>query len=331
MGVAALGLSIGMGPGTAQAASVSSLLTQGINHASDEDREYLIDRNYNGIPQGTAGSNAGSLDFGDSLRGSANFNTLNSAGANLGGVTGNNEWTVVFQALVTSKSCVGTTCTYTFAPDPAFEATYGAGAMLAFYEGSGPTLNYAGDFDDPAPATPPAGPDDGTPSRTVPPSSADVSVGPYVTEEAFISTATDGPLFWVLGFTGGDTNGDGITDPAAGEGWTATTLFGDNVLAAFLLSSSQTGGIFNAGLSCVASGIGNCSVVLPAIATIFGTSYFGVSGSIRGVNDLDTPFEVSSDTQLAFTLPVPEPAGLGVMGLTLLALAGFARMRRKEA
>src|SRR5262245_38181788 len=98
--VPAIALLVGMAFGqSADAASVSSFIHSGFNFASDEDREYLIDRVNTGIK--------GQIDVGDSIRGVLNMNTLNTTGANLGGTTGNNEWTGVFQLLVTGKQSIG--------------------------------------------------------------------------------------------------------------------------------------------------------------------------------------------------------------------------------
>ena len=144
----ALPLLMGFGLGSAQAAPVLSLFDQGVNHASDDDREYLIDRNLgvlgdwdnNALTPDTIAA-VGSLDIGDSLRGIFNMNTLNSAAANVGGATGVNEWTGLFQAIVVDKSIVdfgaaGTIPVYVFGPDPAFAADLGGAAWTV--RGVGP-------------------------------------------------------------------------------------------------------------------------------------------------------------------------------------------------
>jgi hypothetical protein len=167
--------------------------------------------------------------------------------------------------------------------------------MMVFFED--PTNNFAADFNNSAPATPPAGPDDGAAPQTVPPSSADVSTGPYATEEAFIALARDGAHFWTLGFAG-----------KPGEGWQATSYpffgFSDNVISFFDITSGSAPADFNSGLTRLFNGNAGIadSVRVPAATpSVFGAPVeFAFSGQLKGVFDLNTPFEIASNMNLSF-------------------------------
>ncbi|MEX2560723.1 MAG: hypothetical protein WD403_12455, partial [Pirellulales bacterium] len=275
--------------------SVSSLFLFGPNHASDEHREYLIDDVF---------TVTGQIDVGDSIRGMFNVNTLNSDSANVGGNTPVNEFTGLFQLYVTSKAEFenpdgGITYRLTFGPDPDFEADWGAGAMVVMFEDD--SNNFTSDYL-PSPAEAPPGDtntsrsdgpnDDGTPGpgRTVPPSSADVSIGPYESEEAFMATATDGDRFWTIGFTSGTRTtvaGEDIMDPGLGEGYRALLNGSDNILAAFLVLGSDAYGVFNFALNRLHNDIPEKgdSIILQKVTSgppFFGPADFIGSGTLRG-------------------------------------------------
>jgi len=327
-------------PRQTDAATITSLFQGGANSASDEDRDYLIDRNFNGIAQGLPGSNAGSIDVGDSLRFLFNINTVNSVGANAGGTTPNNEWTGLGQIIVLTKSAtVGGVTSYTFGVDPAFSGVFGTGAIIVMFEDV--AHNFAADFDDSSAGALALLPDDGTPHLAphgiagpphTPPSSADVSVGPYATEEAFIATAIDGTRFWTLGFTGPGVNAFGGTAAGPGEGWNVTSLLGfDNILAAFVGTTGTSGLIVNAGLNRLVNGIPETgdAILLGKVPTPFGApgANFAATGTGRGVADLDTPFEASSDLTVAFNVIVPEPSSFAIFGGLGLLVAAWRRRR----
>ena len=325
------------------AQSLLSTFVNGPNQASDENREYLID---NVIPLDQAGAPIiGQLDVGDSLRGLLSINTMNSSGANVGGTTGVNEFTGVYQVkilnIVRSGAFGGIGDQYIFGPDPNFIGTLPAGvtapagSMAVLFED--PSNDFTADFDDPAPSVaPPAdadgnmtnGPsDDGTPAvRTTPPSSADVSVGPYLTEEAFIATATNGTWFMTIGFAG--LPGEG------GLGVVTAPGFG-NVLTAFAYTSGSSGATANFGMNLLAMNplyAGGLSINRVTTSPMGGGLVdFALSQSLRGVQDLDTAFEISSNTNVSFDAVIPEPTSMLLLGAGLLGLAGVGAKKKRKA
>jgi hypothetical protein len=328
---AAVALSFAMAM-PAAAADINTYIISGANQASDENREYLIDRVRDGV---------GVVSVGDSLRGFINFNTINSGGANLGGATGVDEFTGVFQVLVIAaivNPIDPTQLLVQFGPDPAFVASLaamgiisGPGTIAALF--TDPSVDFCADFTDGAHCAA-AGPDDGTAGRTVPPSSADVSTGLVASEEALGAFATDGQLWATIGFTGppGTVPGEGI----AGFGPVS-------ILAAFGLTSGSSAGNINAGLNLLTIGpgfdpsitinrvtpspFGDCDPA-PGIQVGSCTVDFALSQQLRGVADLDTPFEISTNTNVSFNATrIPEPSTLLLLG-GALAILGWSTRRR---
>jgi hypothetical protein len=319
---------------TAQAAVLDHIIA-GPNNISDEDREYLIDNARsvdslgNPLPVGSA-LTVGQIDVGDVFRGLINFNTLNSGGANLGGTTGENELTGVFQVLVTSKTVIpGVGFSFTFGPDPAFAEGGVPGAMVVLFED--PSVNFAADYNAPPPGVVPGGlvHDDGAPHGGVhtPPSSADVSIGPYADENAFIGTATNGTRFATFGFAG-----------APGEGFTAFSAVTDNVLTFFSFTTGSTLATANFSMSRLdGPGAETFDVItLGPVASLFAPfTIVGIAGSqnLQGVSDLDTSFEISTNADVAFNVVqvIPEPFSLAIWSLIAAVSVGYVAVRRKTA
>jgi hypothetical protein len=136
----------------AAASSVGSLMYLDgttANAASDQNAEgFFYDSD------GSGGPANGILDKDDILEGVININTLNAGSANVGGTTGNNEWSAVFAIKIESITPTGNPGEFSisFGPDPGFSARLlaldpaaplaPAGTMVRFYEDTLPDFNY---------------------------------------------------------------------------------------------------------------------------------------------------------------------------------------------
>ena len=296
------------------------------NGGLDEYREYqAIDSNSNGF-----------LDVGDVIRGafnisqiesthhgSTNVNNLVGADFNSNGVVDGletNEWTGIFATKVISRTKVsdgtdgnpGTAddlYNYVFGPDPLFTEAGAADAgkaMIVMYEDTDldVDLNLGGDSG---------------------------------SAEAAIATAGDdaagngsGSVFWSLGFTGADTDGDGSADPTGGEFWgTIAGAPAPQGLGLFLgVAAGTTLGEFNFTLNRVSTAGTAGSWVLNPLPE--GTEFRG-GGDVAGTSTIETPFPVSGrGVKLEFsTQAVPLPAAAWP-GMALMGALGFGKYRRMK-
>jgi len=278
--------------GAAQAATVSSQLYGGVNQLSDNSAESLIDMNVG------AQSVAGRVDIGDRLRGIFTIETVEPLGGgstrNLGGGSGNNELSGLFDITVVGKLDLGAAAgagryQYVFAPTASFAAEIGgpAGTMVAFYEDT--NAEY---------------------SRLAPTCTTTGFGGDC---EANIK---DGSLLWALGVNGG---GD--------EFWTASA-FTDIIGLIGAASSSTAGGFFNVGLDLLLNnstreflGV-DCG--FPAAPT---SLEFCGSGSLLGRSGAATPYDSFDNVDFTINL-VPEPSTIALAGLALLGVAAASRRRK---
>lgn len=283
----AMGVGASLFAGAAQAASVDSLISNGSNVLSDDNRQRLI-------------NNVGAadvIDVGDALRGVITFNQLfnpgvGPSGALLGGSSGNQELTGLFEIVVTSKTLIspggaGVPPTYSFTFGPS--ASFGAdGTMVRFYTGA-PNIQ--------------------------------LDLTTLATSEA---TASDGSLFWELGYTGAGGAAD------AGEGWAAN---GPDTLAA--LNAGSGVGFSNFAISRTSTaGVGG-DYALTEMTGFFGTGAEIVGTALtRGTTGLpSTPWQLAGDTTVQFNVGnvIPLPAAAW-SGLTMLgALGGMYARRRARA
>lgn len=300
-------LGVAVTTGGAQAASVSSLLfLNEPNRMSDNSAE----------EQGVDLNGDSLLWVGDTLRGTAQWNTIEGTGGSgvnsLGVSPGdlNNELTSIFEVEVVSAtiasdldgSCGGDlTCgggtalsgdefvNYTFGPNAAFVAAFGLtpGTMVAFYEDPTP------DWD-----------------RT----------DPILTAEA---NATNEALVWELGFYGD-----------ADEGWASINTPVDPSFLTTIADATPVG-VFQFQLSIGFNALFSDFVQVAAgcvFVTCAGDRLIDVNGggNVLGTAGSGQVYEGGNDVNLVFH-PIPEPGTLGMLGLGLAGLGLFLRRRQRAA
>jgi len=270
-----------------------------LNQLSDNSAAYLINH------PGSASDDV-TLDEGDRVRGIFHIETLEDQTG--GGGTHSladttTELTGVYDVTVVKKTLVSSApdfYTYDCAPTPVATAWPGSGAapgtMLRFYEDSAKDytrLLASGQVDDGDPGL----------------AGADIGNGPFATEEALLATATGGNAFWDLGFTGTDSAGNPIA--AAGEGCSQSG--GDNVLAIRSTPPPTYAAFFNFAFNLTGNHPG---IPLGPVPSGFGgTANINGSGSVLGVEDVNTPYDFFSDINAAIR-PAPPVPGIDIEKLT---------------
>lgn len=287
----------------AQAERVADLFEPGLNEASDENAENLVfDANQNGA-----------LDVGDVVQGVINMNTLNSTGANLGGSTGNSEWSGIFRLQVTGKIDNGDDFTFTFGPDSNFAH---ADAALGTTNNSSNALAVM--WDDTSP---------------------DADFHDSVAEAE--ATSSNGDLFWALGFTNPSEASRveaGAVVSDNGEGWVGTG--GEDFTSAAGVSPGTTIGSSNFAVNRV-DDIGLANNLLPLVDQELGDVLAAILGAdvsdaaqILGSSELrgaegrlaSAGFDAGSNTNFtAVTVPTPTAASAGLL------LLGMVVLRRRRS
>jgi uncharacterized repeat protein (TIGR01451 family) len=265
-----------------------------LNQLSDNSAAYLINKPDSAIDDFT-------LDVGDRVRGMfviGSVENLSTGGVNYPDTT---ELTGVYDVIVIQKTQIASDpdlYNFVCAPTPVATAwnslpgpAAAPGTMLRFYEDS--AKNYTR-------LLAKKQVDDGDPDLT----GADIGSGPFATEEALLGTATGGTAFWDFGFTGKDGSDNPI--PVPGEGCLQSG--GDNVLAIRNTPPPTPVAGFNFAFNLTGNHVG---IPLGQVASSFPSIFSGEtaningSGSVLGVEGIETPFDFFSNIDAVVNLQPP--------------------------
>lgn len=294
--VIAFAIALGGASSYANALGINQILNLYPNFVwEDDNSETIINR---------IGSDPFALDVGDSLRGiieitkivnvddPAQFTPLSIG---LTSINGNSSLASVFELEVKAKVATATfgLFDYTFGPNAAFEAIYGAGAMMAWYEDINADVRRS--------------------------NCNGVAVGPGTTSQCE-DTVTDGNLILTLGFTG-DLD----------EGWKSFNTPENTNLST--MSAADKFGVFNFALGVLQSTSGDFAEIQTpnnALGTISqgfqnGRVQWTGSGDVLGGLNF-APYTSTSDTDLTASR-IPEPATLSLLGIGLVGLSSIRRRK----
>jgi hypothetical protein len=305
---------------TAHAASINEVVGDGINAYPntivefaiiDDSRETLVNSDGSvlervpGTPPtyqyvGGAAAADTTLDMGDKLRGIFRAYTyeVNSTGTQAFSPTF--EVTAIFETEVIGKTALG-------------------GGLFSF--AFGPSASFAAELAGLANVTATAAELAGTMVAVFEDQTPNYSVASG-TLAAQTLTAVDGSAWAFLGFTGA-----GMT-AAAGEGWLATPVAGDDITA---LPSNLLGGLANISLNRLAVGhsLSSSLTILPVQIGAFGPTpvEFTATATFQGQSsNSPSNWPVKDQTTLFFSA-IPSPVAIGP-GLVMLGGLFFSRRRR---